>query len=177
MQRLTTPPATSLPLKLTPTLRATTLFWSLTPLVYGTGEGLGVGSGVPPINNFSQHFFTGRSDNFDPKHNSGDPNDAHFDSEGMRLSNDGLRVYVSDEYGPYIYEFDRLTGLASGRSSCLRPSTYPSCPRLALPKSAATKRRPRLFLPIPPAELPIKVWKAWPLHQTAARWWASCKIL
>ena len=50
--------------KLTPTLRATTLLWSLTPLVYGTGGGLGVGSGVPPINNFLQHFFTGRSDNF-----------------------------------------------------------------------------------------------------------------
>ena len=29
----------------------------------------------------------------------------------MRLSNDGLRVYISDEYGPYVYEFDRLTGL------------------------------------------------------------------
>jgi Esterase-like activity of phytase len=115
----------SLPLKLTPTLRATTLFWSLTPLVYGTGEGLGVGSGVPPINNFSQHFFTGRSDNFDPKHNSGDPNDAHFDSEGMRLSNDGLRVYVSDEYGPYIYEFDRLTGLRL-RSFQLPASFYVS---------------------------------------------------
>jgi len=101
----------NLPYKLTPTLRATTLLWSLTPLVYGTGTGLGVGSGVPPINNFLQHFFTGRSDNFDPNHNSGDANDARFDTEGMRLSNDGLRVYISDEYGPYIYEFDRLTGV------------------------------------------------------------------
>jgi hypothetical protein len=102
---------TGLPFILTPELRATTLLWSLTPLVYGTGEGLGVGSGVPPINNFFQHFFTGRSDNFDPKHNSGDPNDARLDSEGMRLSNDGRSVFVSDEYGPYVYEFDRLTGV------------------------------------------------------------------
>jgi len=100
-----------LPFTLTPELKATTLLWSLTPLVYGSGEGLGVGSGKPPINNFFLHFFTGRSDNFDPKRNSGDPNDARFDTEGMRLSNDGARVYISDEYGPYVYEFDRLTGL------------------------------------------------------------------
>ncbi len=101
---------TGLPFTLTPDLRATTLLWSLTPLVYGTGAGLGVGSGVPPINNFFQHFFTGRSDNFDPKRNSGDPNDARLDSEGMRLSNDGLTVFISDEYGPYVYQFDRRTG-------------------------------------------------------------------
>src|SRR5579862_4618052 len=102
---------TGLPFTLTPQLRATTLLWSLTPLVYGTGNGLGVGSGVPPINNFFLHFFTGRSDNFDPNQNSGDPKDARFDSEGIRVSNDGLRVYISDEYGPYIYEFDRLLGV------------------------------------------------------------------
>lgn len=100
-----------LPFTLTPTLRATTLLWSLTPLVYGTGNGLGVGSGVPPVNNFFQHFFTGRSDNFDPQQNSGNPKDARLDSEGMRLSNDGLSVFISDEYGPYVYQFDRFTGV------------------------------------------------------------------
>lgn len=102
---------TGLPFTLTPTLRATTLLSSLTPLVYGTGKGLGVGSGVPPLNNFFLHYFTGRSDNFNPKRNSGDPNDARFDTEGLRVSNDGFRVYISDEYGPYVYEFDRLTGI------------------------------------------------------------------
>jgi len=102
---------TGLPFKLNPQLHATTLLWSLTPLVYGTGNGLGVGSGVPPINNFFLHFFTGRSDNFDPNQNSGDPKDARFDSEGIRVSNDGRRVYISDEYGPYVYEFDRLLGV------------------------------------------------------------------
>lgn len=102
---------TGLPFTLTPTLRASTLLWSLTPLVYGTGNTLGVASGVPPINNLFQHFFTGRSDNFDPKQNSGDPNDARFDSEGMRLSNDDSSVFISDEYGPYVYEFNRLTGM------------------------------------------------------------------
>jgi len=110
-----------LPFTLTPELQSIILLWSLTPLVYGSGAGLGVGSGVPPINNFFQHFFTGRSDNFDPKRNSGDPNDARFDSEGMRLSNDGARVYTSDEYGPYVYEFDRSQACASARSPCLNP--------------------------------------------------------
>ena len=112
--KMTLAPNTSgigLPFTLTPDLKQTTLLWSITPLVYGTGEGLGVGSGKPPVNNFLQHFFTGRSDKFDPKRNSGNPNDARFDTEGMRLSNDGARVYISDEYGPYVYEFDRLTGL------------------------------------------------------------------
>src|ERR1017187_824483 len=44
-----------LPFTLIPELRSTTLLWSLTPLFYGNGYGLGVGSGVPPINNFLQH--------------------------------------------------------------------------------------------------------------------------
>jgi Esterase-like activity of phytase len=114
-----------LPFTLTPTLRATTLLWSLTPLVYGTGSGLGVGSGVPPINNFLQHFFTGRSDNFDPNQNSGDPKDARFDTESIRVSNDGLSVFISDEYGPYIYQFSRLTG-ARVRSFQLPASFYVS---------------------------------------------------
>lgn len=99
-----------LPFTLTPNLRRTTLLWSLTPLVYGSGAGLGVGSGVPPLNNFFQHFFSGRSDNFDAHRNSGDAKDARLDSESIRLSNDRLRVYISDEYGPYVYEFDRITG-------------------------------------------------------------------
>jgi len=112
--------STGLPYTLVPEMRATTLLWSPTPLVYGTGVGFGVGTGVPPINNFFQHFFTGRSDNFDPSKNSGNGNDARFDTEGMRLSSDGLRIYISDEYGPYVYEFDRFTGRR------LRSFTLPS---------------------------------------------------
>lgn len=117
-----------LPFTLTPTLRATTLLWSLTPLVYGTGSGLGVGSGVPPINNFLFHFFTGRSDNFALHHNSGDSKDARFDTEGIRVSNDGLSVFISDEYGPYVYQFSRLTG-ARIRSYKLPDSFYVPEPR------------------------------------------------
>ena len=102
-----------LPFTLTPTLRRTILLFSLTPLVYGTGDGI-VGSGVPPQNNFFLHFFTGRSDAFDPTpdpNNSGNPRYGRFDPEGIRVSNDGLSVFISDEYGPYAYQFDRLTGL------------------------------------------------------------------
>lgn len=106
-------PGSALPFTLTPTLRRTTLLFSLTPLVYGAGDGI-VGSGVPPQNNFLFHFFTGRSDAFDPTpdpNNSGNPRYARLDPEGIRVSNDGLSVFISDEYGPYIYQFDRLTGL------------------------------------------------------------------
>ena len=106
-------PGALLPFTLTPTLRRTTLLFSLTPLVYGAGDGI-VGSGVPPQNNFLFHFFTGRSDAFDPTpdpNNSGNPRYGRLDPEGIRLSNDGLSVFISDEYGPYLYQFDRLTGL------------------------------------------------------------------
>jgi hypothetical protein len=103
-------PAGPLPFTLTARLQDTTLLWSLSPLVYGTGAGLGVGSGVPPINNFFQHFFTGRSDNFNPAGNSGNPNNARFDTEGIRVSAHGESVFISDEYGPYVYQFDRWFG-------------------------------------------------------------------
>src|SRR5262249_18522799 len=79
-------------------------------LVYGTGTGLGVGSGVPPVNDASHHYFTGRSDNFDAGENSGNAANARFDPESIRISNDKKNVYISDEYGPYVYEFDKNTG-------------------------------------------------------------------
>lgn len=106
----------STPFVLTPTLTATTLLSSPTPLIYGTGTGLGnridgtpLGSGAPAINTASANYFTGRSDNFGAG-NSSNPNDARLDPEGMRVSNDGKSVFVSDEYGPYVYQFDRATG-------------------------------------------------------------------
>jgi hypothetical protein len=103
------------PFTLTPTLQATTLFFSASPLVYGPGgkvDNLGntIGSGVPPQNRPSRNYFTGRSDNFEPNQTSGDTKDARLDSEGVRVSNDGLFVYTSDEYGPYVNEYLRATG-------------------------------------------------------------------
>ena len=102
----------SLPFVLTPTLRDTTLLSSWTPLVYGTGAGLGVGSGVPTLNAVAHmNFFSGRSDNFDPSQLSTYPKNARLDPEGIRVANDGASVFISDEYGPYLYQFDRTTGL------------------------------------------------------------------
>ena len=108
-----------LPFILTPELKATTLLSSPTPLTYGAGgtaagrefSGSPTRSGVPPLN-FKNHtfYFTGRSDGFDPKQSSTWPHNARFDTEGMRVSNDGRSVFISDEYGPYVYQFDRATG-------------------------------------------------------------------
>lgn len=103
---------------LTPTLTATTLLSSPTALTYGSGAGLGnkidgvtpIGSGAPSINTATANYFTGRSDNFDPTLPSTNPNNARLDPEGVRVSNDGKSVFVSDEYGPYLYQFDRATG-------------------------------------------------------------------
>lgn len=104
------PSSGSLPFTLTPTLEATTLLYNASPLFYGSGSGLGVGAGAPVINTPSHNYFSGRSDNFDPNGNSGNANNGRLDCEGIRLSSDGKRVYISDEYGPYLYEFDRSSG-------------------------------------------------------------------
>ena len=100
----------ALPFTLTPTVRSTTLLFSLTPLVYGTGAGLNVGSGRPAINSWFQNYFTGRSDNFDPSRPSTNPNNGRLDAESIRVSRDGRSVFISDEYGPYVYQFDRASG-------------------------------------------------------------------
>jgi hypothetical protein len=111
-------PGSALPFTLTPTLRDTTLLSSRLPLVYGTGAGLGnqihgdpLGSGAPALNRWNHlYYFTGRSDNFDGTRLSTDPRNARLDPEGIRVSPDGRSVYVSDEYGPYVYKFDRESG-------------------------------------------------------------------
>jgi hypothetical protein len=111
-------PGSALPFTLTPTLRTTTLLSSPTPLVYGSGAGLGyrsdgttpLSSGEPPLNAVNHtHHFTGRSDNFDPASPSTDPDDARLDPESIRVSRDGHSVFISDEYGPFVYQFNRET--------------------------------------------------------------------
>jgi hypothetical protein len=106
----------SLPFTLTASLDKTTLLSSSTPLNYGSGAGLGtkangqpLGSGAPAQNDASHYYFTGRSDNFGSG-NSGNPANARFDPESIRVSNDGKSVFISDEYGPYVRQFDRVTG-------------------------------------------------------------------
>ena len=106
-----TPNATpgALPFTLTPTLTGTTLLYSPTPLTYGSGAGVGLGSGAPAQNTASAYYFTGRSDNYGAG-DSGVATDARFDPESIRVSNDGKSVFISDEYGPYVRQFDRSTG-------------------------------------------------------------------
>src|SRR5215831_11517714 len=101
----------ALPFTLTPMLIDTTLLSSAPPLVYGTGSAFGLSAGAPALNVIDHtHYFTGRSDNFDPSKLSTNPANARLDPEGIRVSNDGRRVYISDEYGPHVYEFDRASG-------------------------------------------------------------------
>lgn len=104
-------PGSALPFTLTPTLRATTLLSSPTPLVYGTGAGLDLGPGAPALNTINHtYYFTGRSDNFDPTQSSSNPNNGRLDPEAIRVSHDGKSVFIPDEYGPHLYQFDRKTG-------------------------------------------------------------------
>src|SRR5262249_4881037 len=97
-----------LPFTLAPKLIGTTLLFSNDPLVYGAANpATGLPSGVPPQNTATQHFFTGRSDAFDPSQTSGNPLNGRRDTESIRVSNDGKFVYISDEYGPYVDEYER----------------------------------------------------------------------
>ncbi|HMV64967.1 MAG TPA: esterase-like activity of phytase family protein [Rhodocyclaceae bacterium] len=85
---------------LTPTLTDTTLLSSATPLNYGS---------APALNSSGVNYFTGRSDAFGAGLSS-NPNNARLDPESIRVAQNGKSVFVSDEYGPYIYQFDRATG-------------------------------------------------------------------
>ncbi len=102
--------SSALPFTLTPTLQKTTLLYSADPLTYGSGVGLGVGPGAPSENGPNLNYLSGRSDNFNPDTTSADSMDARYDPESIRVSSNGRSVYISDEYGPYVYEFDRATG-------------------------------------------------------------------
>jgi hypothetical protein len=94
----------ALPFELTPELVDTTLLHSRWPLTYADGA-------APALNDEDHtYYFTGRSDNFDPAGISTDATNARLDPEGIRVSRDGSHVYISDEYGPHIYEFNRWTG-------------------------------------------------------------------
>ena len=99
---LSATPSGGLPFTLTPTLTGTTLLYASDSLNYGAA--------VPAINGGGRNYFSGRSDNFAAGKNSLNSLNARLDPEGVRVSNDGRSVFVSDEYGPYVYQFDRATG-------------------------------------------------------------------
>ena len=98
---LSATPSGGLPYTLTPTLTGTTLLYSPTALNYGAV--------TPTINTSGKYYFDGRSDNF-AAGVSTNPGNARLDPEAVRVSNDGHSVFISDEYGPYVYQFDRTTG-------------------------------------------------------------------
>ncbi|GAB3359402.1 esterase-like activity of phytase family protein [Lysobacter tyrosinilyticus] len=98
----------ALPFIATPTLTGTTLLHSARALAYGN-------SGAPALNATNHtNYFTGRSDGFDSLRLSTDPLDARLDPESIRVSHDGSNIFISDEYGPYIYRFNRRTGQRTG---------------------------------------------------------------
>ncbi|WP_049622738.1 esterase-like activity of phytase family protein [Frateuria defendens] len=100
----------ALPFTLAPRLEDTTLLWDAFGLYYGDGRGVNLPDGTSRLNRPFRHYFSGRSDNADPAHDSGWPLDARLDPEGIRMDAGGEAVYVSDEYGPYVYKFDRRSG-------------------------------------------------------------------
>lgn len=52
-------------------------------------------------------YFTGSAAAFDAVNS---PDSLRFDPEGVRISHCGHSAFVSDEYGPFIYEFDLKSG-------------------------------------------------------------------
>ncbi len=92
----------ALPFVLTPFVRDTTLLWSHQPLVYGAAQ--------PSLNQGHHFYFTGRSDAFDPALPSTSARHGRLDPEGIRVSRDGRKVYITDEYGPFVVEVDRESG-------------------------------------------------------------------
>lgn len=108
-------PGSSLPFDLTASLTATTLLHVGQPLVYGDGVAAGLPSGAPALNQVRHtHYLTGRADNFDSFRLSNARANGRLDPEGLRMSNDGASVFLTDEYGPYVYRFNRKSGLRTG---------------------------------------------------------------
>jgi hypothetical protein len=113
-----------LPFSITPTLNSTTLLYSTTPLNYGA-------NGAPSENTADKFYFSGRSDNF-AMGSSTHPDNARLDPEGIRVSNDGKSIFISDEYGPYVYQFDRSSGAR------IKTFTLPSELAVANPQATET---------------------------------------
>lgn len=132
----------ALPFTLAPTLTGTTLLSSAQPLNYGGSPSGTTAAGAPmPSGNAvnttpGTYYFTGRSDNFGTTYGqaTGSANqfNARFDPESIRIAPDGKSVFISDEYGPYVYQFDRATGeriktfTLPGYSSFVPGSTTPA---------------------------------------------------
>ena len=95
-------------------MRDTTLLFDPFYLYYGNGRSVELPDGRPRLDRPFRHYFTGRSDNAVPSMDSAWPLDARLDPESIRVSPDGRTVYISDEYGPYVYAFHRENGQRVG---------------------------------------------------------------
>ena len=65
--------------------------------------------GAPALNSVAASYLSGRSDNFVAGLPT-NPNNARLDPKALRLSRDGKSVFISDEYDPCVYQFDRASG-------------------------------------------------------------------
>jgi hypothetical protein len=108
-----------LPFLLTPTLVDTKLLSTTDPLVYGTATTPALTDVLNLNATRGVKHFTGRGDGFGTG-NSGNPLNARLDPEAIRVANDGQSIFISDEFGPYVYQFDRATGVR------IRAFTLPS---------------------------------------------------
>ncbi len=156
-----------LPFTLTPVLRQTTLLHSLLPLAYGPGGAAagGVGRGAPAQNNFLRHYFTGRSDNFDPNHDSGFPFDARFDTEAFASP-----TTASPFSSPMSMARTSTSSFAPPANACA-PSRCPNRSTSQLQVRPATPKPQRT----PAAAFPTRAWRAWPSLPTGAHLLASCR--
>lgn len=98
--------------------------------------------------------FTGSAATFDA---TGSTDSLRFDPEGVRLARCGGKFYVSDEYGPYLYEF-----APNGRR--LRALNLPNKFLIDAPSATPTDERMNTWR----AASPTVAWKGWPSHRTAA---------
>ena len=101
----------ALPFSLTPTLSGSTMPSSPAARHCGAGgaPALDIVGGTPALNSVGASYFSGRSDNFTAGLPT-NPNNARLDPEALRLSRDGKRVFISDEYDPCVHQFDRASG-------------------------------------------------------------------
>ncbi|MEO8627722.1 MAG: esterase-like activity of phytase family protein [Betaproteobacteria bacterium] len=106
----------------TPTLVHTTLLSSATPLV-----------GKATTDNPNKTYFTGLSSGFDASNSA---SSMRLDPEGIRIGAGGNSVFISDEYGPHLYEFNRTTGQR------IRTLTLPADFNIANPKASGANELP-----------------------------------
>ena len=160
---------TSLPFILTPVLKATTLLSSPAPLAYGAGgaaegtdfTGKPTGPGTPALNFRNHtHYFTGRSDNFDPP--AAPPTIRSTRASIPRASASPTTACASSS--PTSTARSSTSSAASPASGCA-----PSRCRATSPWPTRARKAPRRSPATPAAASPTRAWRGSPSRPTAAR--------